>query len=113
MSDRDSTHRRLDPQGRIERGRELTIEVDGEPVIAYEGETVAGALMGIGKRIFRSTARAMAPRGLYCGMGVCYECLMVIDGRPNQRACMTYVAPNLNVQTQRAWGHRRGSNGAP
>lgn len=89
----------------------LAIDVDGEAVTVYEGETVAGALMGTARRTFRSTARGGAPRGLYCGMGTCYDCLVVVDGRPNRRACMTAVAPGMRVQTQRAWGTRPGGNG--
>jgi predicted molibdopterin-dependent oxidoreductase YjgC len=109
---RGRSDRRLDVHGEVERGALVTIEVDGRPLTAYEGETVAGALMAAGTRVFRTTAREGAPRGLYCGMGVCYDCLVVIDGRPNRRACMTPVSAGLRVQTQHAWGVEPSTNGA-
>ncbi len=91
---------RLPLHGGLERGRLLSIEVNGEPVGAYEGETIAGALLAAGIRTCRITARRGQPRGLYCGIGLCYECVVVVDGRPNTRACLTYVAPGMRVRTQ-------------
>ena len=93
------------------RGPALAIEVDGEPLLAFAGETVAAALLAAGRRAFRTTARDAAPRGLYCGMGVCYDCLVVVDGRPNRRACMTSVSPGLRVQTQQGCGPAAGADG--
>lgn len=98
--------RRSDPGLRLEaghgvaRGALLTIVLDGDPVAAYPGETVAAAVMAAGRRVFRTTSMTGQPRGLFCGMGVCYDCLMVIDGRPSRRACMTYVEDGMQVQTQ-------------
>lgn len=92
---------RLPLHGDVERGRPFTIDVDGRPMLVYEGETVAGALFAHGIRVFRVTARG-TPRGLYCGIGICYDCLLVVDGRPSTRACMTYVAPGMKVETQHA-----------
>ena len=96
--------RRLPTHGEVERGEKVMIEIDGQEAAAHLGETVAGALMGIGHRVFRETFRRNLPRGLYCGMGVCYDCLVVVDGRPNTRACMTYVVSGMKVATQKAWG---------
>lgn len=88
----------------VERGRRLTILVDGHEVEACEGETVAAALTAAGRRTLRTTARAGAPRGYFCGMGVCHDCLMTVDGLPNVRACMTPVRDGLRVETQRGLG---------
>ncbi len=76
---------------------ELTIEVDGRPVAAVPGQTVAAALLGAGITVFRHTP-AGSPRGLYCGMGVCYDCLVTIDGLADQRACITPVRPGMRVE---------------
>jgi predicted molibdopterin-dependent oxidoreductase YjgC len=86
------------------RGRAVTIRLDGEAMTAYEGETVAAALLAAGRRTFRTTARGETPRSYYCGMGVCHDCLMTIDGLPGVRACMTPVRDGLAVLTQRALG---------
>ena len=96
--------RRIGPHAGLERRSLVTIQVDGEPVAALEGETVAAALMGAGRRVFRDTARSAAPRGLYCGIGVCYDCLVIIGGQPNRRACMIPVTEGMQVRTQKAWG---------
>jgi predicted molibdopterin-dependent oxidoreductase YjgC len=75
----------------------FTIEVDGRPVAAVPGQTVAAALLGAGITVFRHTP-AGSPRALYCGMGVCYDCLVTIDGLADQRACITPVRPGMRVE---------------
>jgi hypothetical protein len=73
-------------------------------LLAYEGETVAAALLADGRRAFRRTVRRGEPRGLLCGMGVCFDCLVRVDGRPNVRACQTPVAEGMRVETPRGAG---------
>jgi hypothetical protein len=90
--------------GAITRGREVQIIVDGQAVRAFEGESVAAALLAAGKRVLRSTARTSEPRGLYCGIGTCFECVMMIDGRPNVRTCQTPVRTGMRVESQRGAG---------
>ncbi len=107
---RPETSARLALHGDVSRGAELEIEVDGLPTRAYAGESVAATLMADGVRTFRST-RGGAPRGLYCGMGVCYDCLVIVDGRSNTRACMTEVAPGMRVQTQVGWNSGQSLDG--
>jgi predicted molibdopterin-dependent oxidoreductase YjgC len=85
----------------IERGRSLRFTFDGAPVEAYEGETVAAALLAAGVRMLRRSEKRNEPRGVFCGMGSCFECRMVIDGRMNVRACLTPVAGGMAVKTQR------------
>ena len=87
-------------QAGVERGKCFEIEVDGERILAYEGETIAAALLAAGKRIFRYTKKKKEPRSIYCGIGVCYECGMIVDGKPNTRVCLTLAVPNCKVQTQ-------------
>jgi predicted molibdopterin-dependent oxidoreductase YjgC len=86
------------------RGRALRFSVDGADVAACEGESIAAALIASGRRLTRWTARTGKPRGYFCGMGVCQECLVTVDGRPNVRACMTPVADGLRVESQRGLG---------
>jgi predicted molibdopterin-dependent oxidoreductase YjgC len=91
--------RRLRLRPALVRGPELTIELDGRPLRVHEGETVAAALVADGHAATRRTVRG-EPRGLYCGMGVCFECLVVVDGIPNTRACMTWVREGMKVERQ-------------
>jgi predicted molibdopterin-dependent oxidoreductase YjgC len=89
------------------RGRRVSLTVDGRIVLAFEGETVAGLLLAIGHVGSRTSPVRGEPRGYYCGMGVCWDCALVIDGRPNQRACMTPVADGMRVETQAGFGQTR------
>lgn len=90
----------------IERGHALTLTLDGEPVPAYAGETVAAVLIARDGMMTRRTADG-APRGVFCGMGVCFDCLVVVDGIPNTRACMTLVADGMRVDRQHGAGSSR------
>lgn len=86
------------------RGRALRILVDSQEMVAYEGESVAAALLAEGRRLTRWTARTGEARGYFCGMGVCQDCLVTADGAPNVRACMLPVHDGLRVETQRGLG---------
>ncbi|MEE9503680.1 MAG: (2Fe-2S)-binding protein [Thermodesulfobacteriota bacterium] len=67
----------------VDRGKSFEIEVDGEKVLAYKGETIAAALLAAGKRTCHLTKIKKQPRGIYCGMGICMGCTMVVNGRPH------------------------------
>jgi aerobic-type carbon monoxide dehydrogenase small subunit (CoxS/CutS family) len=88
----------------VKRGRPFEIEVDGEKFIAYQGETLAAVLLAAGRRTFRWTAKRHQPRGIYCGIGLCHECLMVVNGVPNTKACQTLATPGCRVETQMGLG---------
>jgi hypothetical protein len=81
------------------------ITFDGEPVTAVPGQTVAAALWAAGVRSWRTTRGAGAPRGLFCGIGACFDCLATIDGEPDQRACLVPARPDQAVTTQRGAGN--------
>ncbi len=81
------------------RGEMITLYVNGKPCVAYEGETVHAALLASGRRIMRKATNSNQLKGVFCGMGVCYECLVTINGVPNQRACMTRVADRMEITT--------------
>jgi len=87
------------PSDGICRGEKVSIIVDGRPAEAYLGESVAAVLIAGSGPVTRST-RTGQPRGYYCGMGVCFDCLVVIDGVPNTRACMTAVVQGMRVERQ-------------
>ncbi|MCG8637071.1 MAG: (2Fe-2S)-binding protein [Desulfobacterales bacterium] len=81
-----------------DRGRMIRITVDGNSIRAYEGETVHAALTAAGIVNMNRTS-AGDPRGIFCGMGICYECLVTINGEPGRRACMTPVIENMIILT--------------
>jgi D-hydroxyproline dehydrogenase subunit gamma len=76
------------------------IVVDGVVVAARVGDTVAAAMLAAGWSCNRTTPVTGAPRGPFCLMGVCFECLVTIDGRASQQACLVTVAPGMRVDTQ-------------
>jgi len=81
----------------VARGKKIKIFVNGREVIAHEGESVLAALVAAGRRTLRRSHRNGEGRGAFCGMGVCYECLVSIDGRPNMRACMSEVEEFMEI----------------
>jgi len=87
----------------LERGPRVELLLDGRPVEAFEGETVAAVLLAEGELATRRTVKG-EPRGVFCGMGVCFDCLVVVDGVPNTRACMTWVRDGMQVSRQDGWG---------
>lgn len=104
----DSPSHSLDQRltgGGVERGSRFEIVVDGRAVWAYDGETVAAALVASGLRTVRTTAVTAEPRGFFCGMGACFECVMIVDGIPNIRTCQIRARPGLRVESQ--VGHGR------
>ncbi len=67
---------------------------------AAAGQTVAAALMGAGYLTFRESLVSGSPRAAYCMMGVCFECLVEIDGHPNQQACMVLIREGMQIKRQ-------------
>ena len=90
---------RIDDKSVI-RGRAVTITIDESEVSAFEGESVASVMMVEGKVAMRTTTDDQ-PRGVFCGMGVCFDCLVIVDDVPNTRACMTWVKEGMRVKTQK------------
>ena len=90
---------RIEGSGIVPVARKLDITFDGEVVSGYEGESLAACLTAAGRLLLRRT-RSGHGRGVFCGMGVCSECLVTVDGRQNQRACMTPLGAGMTVETQ-------------
>ena len=80
--------------------RSVHITVDGAALEAREGDTVSAALLASGRDVRRATAVSGAPRLPYCMMGVCFDCLVTIDGVGNRQACMVPVRDGMAVETQ-------------
>lgn len=76
----------------------ITFTVDGETYLAHAGDTIASALYAAGKRAWRRS-RAGDLRGVLCGIGHCFDCLVTVNGVPNIRACQTLVEPGMVVTT--------------
>lgn len=81
-------------------GPAVTFTFDGAPVAARAGDSVAAALLAAGHLVFRETSVSGAPRGAYCMMGACFDCLVEIDGTPARQACMVPVAEGMRVTRQ-------------
>ena len=75
------------------------ITVDGREVPVVPGQTVGAAMTAAGIRSWRVTRHAGRPRGLFCGIGVCFDCLVTVNGRPSVRACLAEARQGDEVQT--------------
>jgi hypothetical protein len=98
-----ANHLRVKPEldsARVTRDEAFEFFFEGEPIIAYPGETIGAALTAAGIVTFRTTRKQGKPRGLFCGIGICFDCLLVVDGAPNQRACLTPARPGTQIHVQ-------------
>ncbi len=84
--------------------RRVTIIVDGEELSVFEGEMIAAALIASGKQYMRRTVKTHEPRGIYCGIGRCTDCVMTVNGIPNVRTCITAVEEGMVIETQMGYG---------
>ena len=78
----------------------VEIEVDGQLMLAREGEPIAAALVASGRLDLRYTEKRNEPRGLFCGIGRCTDCVMMVDGQPNVRTCVTPVRSGMKIRRQ-------------
>src|SRR5580658_960870 len=90
---------RLSLPGTTRAGATVSIRFDDREVEAVVGETVAASLSAAGILAFRRTMTG-APRGLHCGMGACQDCVVTIDGRIGQRACVTTVRAGMVIRSE-------------
>jgi predicted molibdopterin-dependent oxidoreductase YjgC len=84
---------------KIKRKQKVTVSVNGTEIEAYRGETVLAALIAAGYKTLKKNPVNQEPRGALCGMGVCFECTVTINGVPNIRACMTEVREGMSIET--------------
>jgi len=86
--------------GKQEEKRVVEFTLDGQIIMGFEGEPIAAALKAAGVMIHRYTKKLHQPRGIFCAIGRCTDCVMVVDGKPNVRTCVTSLKAGMNVQTQ-------------
>lgn len=86
--------------GTYEKGEPVTFTYDGKEMTGFEGEPIAMALKANGVMVHRYTAKKHLPRGIFCAIGRCTDCVMVVDGEPNVRTCMTPLKAGMDVRTQ-------------
>ena len=86
--------------GKTEKGRKVTFTYNGKELEGYEGEPIATALKAAEVMAHRYTAKTHEPRGVFCAIGRCTDCVMIVDGKPNIRTCITPLEAGMVVQTQ-------------
>ncbi len=86
--------------GKLEERAIVEFSYDGQTITGYEGEPISVALEAAGVRIHRYTKKYHKPRGYSCAIGRCTDCVMVVDGKPNVRTCITPLQEGMSVQTQ-------------
>lgn len=91
------------------KGKKIRFTFDGKTMEGFEGEPIAIALRSNGVLIHRYTARRNEPRGMFCAIGRCTDCIMVVDGKPNIRTCVEALKEGMVVQTQRGRGPQAAS----
>ena len=84
----------------LDTSKTVTIYFDGQPIEALEGEPIAAALINAGVHAFRTTPKLHQPRGIFCAIGRCTDCMMIVDGIPNTRTCVTPVKDGMRVEKQ-------------
>lgn len=87
--------------GYLDKKKEVNITVDGKAIKAIEGEPIASALMADEIMIFRKTRIRKEPRGYFCGIGLCTDCMMIVNGVQNVRTCITPVKEGMKIETQK------------
>ena len=90
--------------GEDQRHNFVEITVDGKSIKAIEGEPIAAAILAAGIKIFRFTPKKNMPRGIYCAIGRCTDCVMTVDGIPNVRTCVEQVKDGMDIKTQKGLG---------
>ena len=85
----------------FDRGKEVTIYLDGKPMKAFESETVAAALYANGLREFSKSIKYRRPRGFFCAIGRCSACMMEVDDVPNVRTCIAMCKEGMQIKRQK------------
>ena len=83
----------------------ITFTLDGVEMTAVEGQSIAGALIGAGVISWRRTRFDDRPRGVFCGIGACFDCLITVNGEPNVRACLVQVGEGDRIERQEGTGY--------
>ncbi|HOK80504.1 MAG TPA: (2Fe-2S)-binding protein [bacterium] len=96
--------------GKMPERKKVSIYLNNKKLIAYEGETVAAALYANGIRALRKTEKFKQPRGIFCAIGRCTDCVMTINGVPDVRTCITPVKNKMKIEFQKGLGRWKKKN---
>lgn len=88
----------------FDREEKVNIYYQGEKIEAYKGETIAAALHAAGIRKLKKSLHHNRPRGFFCAIGNCSSCLMVVNGEPNVKTCVTEVKEGMEIEEQMGKG---------
>ena len=86
--------------GEMPERKEVSFTFDGKEFSGLEGEPIMVALRAAGVKVHRYTKKDHKPRGVFCAIGRCTDCVMIVDGKPNIRTCVTPLRGGMIVQTQ-------------
>lgn len=86
--------------GKYKKGKPVHFTLDGKEMSGFEGEPIAAALKAAGVSTHRYTAKEHKPRGIFCAIGRCTDCVMIVNGQPNVRTCITPLEEGMEVNTQ-------------
>ena len=79
----------------------INFTFNGDSHSAIQGQSIAAALINSGNRILRVTRFDNQPRTIFCGIGTCFDCLVIVDEVRNQRACLVEVLPGMRIESQK------------
>lgn len=95
--------------GELKPAKRIQITIDGRKIQGFDGEPIVATLLANGICLCRRTEYKREPRFLFCGIGQCTDCVMIVDGVPNVRTCITPVREGMKVETQIGagrWGRK-------
>lgn len=91
--------------GKQAERKRITFQFNGEKIAGYKGDTIASALLAHGIRTLRHHEETGTPRGIYCNIGHCYECRVIVSGTKNIRACLEPITENMSVTSSPTFPH--------
>ena len=97
--------------GALPEKKTVTIYYQDQPIQAIEGEPIAAALLAAGIKAFRKTVHRHEPRGVFCAIGRCTDCMMIVNGQPNVRTCVTLVEDGMRLEPQDGYGRQKNNEG--
>ncbi|MCI5911273.1 MAG: (2Fe-2S)-binding protein [Oscillospiraceae bacterium] len=92
--------------GSYDKGRTVEFTLDGKKLEGCEGEPIAMALKNAGVMVHRYTRKEHRPRGIFCAIGRCTDCVMIVNGQPNVRTCITPLEEGMKIETQYGVGSK-------
>lgn len=95
--------------GDTQETKTVTFTYDGRTLEGKEGEPIAAALRVAGVMAHRYTQKTHEPRGVFCAIGRCTDCVMIVDGKPNVRTCITPLEEGMAVETQYGVTRKEGA----